>query len=163
MTDKNQVASSVWPPKMVVCVGTVVLKEGRALLIRQAEGHSLEGQWSVPWGIVDPDEAPETAAVRETQEESGVTAKVEGLLGYQNLQTPGWIGIAFLCRHVDGVPIPDGYETDAAAYFSLAEMDALSEPIEPWCDWLVRRALNGEHQVIFPEPDNPYQPQMAFL
>jgi len=162
MSDQDQ-PSSDWPPKMVVCVGAVVLKEDKALFVRQAKGHSLEGQWSVPWGIVDPDEAPEAAAVRETQEESGVRAEVEGLLGYQNLQTPGWIGIAFLCRHLDGDPTPDGYETDAAAYFSLAEMDALNEPIEPWCDWLVRRALKGEHQVILAELDNPYQPRLAFL
>jgi hypothetical protein len=42
-------------------------------------------------------------------------------------------------------------------------MDALDEPIEIWCDWIVRRVLRGEHRVIPTEPDNPYHPQLAFL
>jgi ADP-ribose pyrophosphatase YjhB (NUDIX family) len=58
-TDKEP---SPWPPKMAVCVGAVVLHEQRILFIRQAKGHSLAGQWSIPWGIVDEGEAPENAA-----------------------------------------------------------------------------------------------------
>lgn len=163
MTDQTQV-SPTWPPKMVVCVGAVVLKEERALFVRQAEGHSLEGQWSIPWGVVDPGEPPEVTALRETQEEGGISAELEGLLGFQNLRQEGWIGLAFLCRHVSGEPVSDGgAETDRAAYLSLDEMDALNEPIEPWCDWIVRRVLQGEYRLIPPEPDNPYRPHLAFL
>lgn len=155
--------SSSWPPKMVVCVGAVVLNGERALFVRQAKGHSLEGQWSIPWGVVDPGESPDTTALRETLEEGGVTAKMEGLLGVQNLRRAGWIGIVFLCRHVGGTPVSDGgVETDKASYFSLKEMDALDEPFEPWCEWVVRRVLRGEHRVI-PEADNPYHPKLAFL
>jgi len=88
---------------------------------------------------------------------------MEGLLGVQNLRRAGWIGIVFLCRHVGGTPVSDGgVETDKASYFSLEEMDALDEPFEPWCEWVVRRVLRGEHRVI-PEADNPYHPKLAFL
>ena len=153
-----------WPPKIVACVGAVVLRNERALLVRQAEGHSLEGQWSIPWGIVDPDEPPEATAVRETREEGGITAQIEGLLGMQNLRQPGWIGIVFLCKHVTGEPEPDGgIETDRAGYFSLREIDAFTEPIEPWCEWLVRRVLSGDYRMIPPESANPYRPRVAFL
>lgn len=163
MTDQTHV-STEWPPRIVACAGAVVLQGNRALLIRQAPGHSLAGQWSIPWGIIDSDEPPEVAAVRETREESGVVAEVEGLLGIQNLIQPGWIGIIFLCRHVDGEPLPDGgIETDQAAYFSLEEMDAFDEPFEPWCEWLVRRVLLGECRIIPPVSDNPYQPRLAFI
>jgi ADP-ribose pyrophosphatase YjhB (NUDIX family) len=141
----------------------VVLQGKQALFIRQAKGHSLEGQWSIPWGIIDPEESSEIAALRETREESGIVAKVEGLLGIQNLHRQGWIGIVFLCRHVSGIPTPDGVETDRAAYFSLEQMDALNEPFEPWCEWLVRRVLQGEYHIIPPELNNPYQPRLAFL
>jgi len=153
-----------WPPKMVVCVGTVVLREKRALLIRQAAGHSLAGRWSIPWGIVDPEEAPEIAALRETREESGITAEIEGLMGIQNLRPQGWVSMIFLCRHVSGVPTSNGgIETDQAAYFSLQELAALKEPVEPWCEWLVRRVLHGEYCSIPPEVNNPFQPLLAFL
>ncbi|HQE93635.1 MAG TPA: NUDIX domain-containing protein [Anaerolineae bacterium] len=145
-------------------MGAVVLQGKQALFVRQAKGQSLEGQWSIPWGIIDSEESPEVAAVRETREESGVFAEIEGLLGVQNLHPPGWIGIVFLCRHVSGIPTSDGgIETDQAAYFSLEQMEAFDEPFEPWCGWLVRRVLQGECHIIPPELNNPYQPHLAFL
>lgn len=148
---------------MVVCVGAVVLKGEQALLIRQAEGHALEGQWSVPWGFVDPGETPEQAAVRETGEESGITVKVEGLLGFQNLPQTGWIGLVFLCRYVSGGLSVNGIETDRAGYFSHREIAEMEEDIEPWCAWVVRRVLTAQHILIPPQQENPYRPNTAFL
>jgi ADP-ribose pyrophosphatase YjhB (NUDIX family) len=163
MADQEQ-SPSEWPPRIVVCVGTVVLQGVRALFVRQAKGHSLEGQWSIPWGIVDPEESPDVAALRETEEEGGIEAEIEGLLGVQNLRRPGWVGIIFLCQHIRGTPRSDGgVETDAAAYFSLEEMDAFDEPFELWCEWLVRRVLGGEYHIIPPELRNPYYPRLAFF
>ncbi len=102
--------------------------------------------------------------MRETREESGIVAEIEGLLGIQNLRQPGWLGIIFLCRHTGGSPMSDGgIETDQAAYFSLEKMDTFDEPFEPWCEWLVRRVLQGEYHLIPPEASNPYQPRLAFL
>jgi ADP-ribose pyrophosphatase YjhB (NUDIX family) len=139
-------------------------KQGeRALFVRQAKGHPLEGQWSIPWGIVDPEESPERAVLREIREEGGIAAEIVGLLGIQNLPQQGWVGIVFLCRHIGGVPKADGVETDRAAYFSLEEMKALNEPFEPWCEWVVRRVLLMEHRVIPPVMENPYRPRVAFL
>ncbi len=71
MTEQQQ-NSTDWSPRMVVCVGAVVLQGERVLFVRQAQGHPLEGRWSIPWGIVDPGESPDAAALRETREESGV-------------------------------------------------------------------------------------------
>ena len=152
-----------WPPRMAVCVGTVVLRDERVLWIRQAAGASLAGQWSIPWGLVEPNETPEQAALRETHEEAGVTAEVAGLLGYQNLPSPGWLGLVFLCRHAGGEPRPDGHETDRGAYLSEAEMAALPETVDPWCAWIVRRVLRGVYRPALPVTDNPYHPQKAFF
>jgi len=156
--------SPEWPPKIALCVGAVVLQEDRVLFVRQAKGQSLEGQWSIPWGVIEPDEPPEAAAVRETEEEGGVKAQVEGLLGLQDLPADGWVAVVFLCRHVSGEPRSDGgIETDGAAYLSLDEMEALGEPFEPWCEWLVRRVMGGAYCLIPPEPGNPYHPNLAFF
>jgi ADP-ribose pyrophosphatase YjhB (NUDIX family) len=152
----------LWPPRMAVCVGAVVLRHDRMLFVRQASGQSLAGQWSIPWGVVDSDESPEQAALRETHEEGGIRARLEGLLGLQNLQ-PGWIGLVFLCRHEEGDPTADGVETDAAAYVSLEELSALGEAVEPWCVWLARRVLMNAHTLIPCASDSPYHPRKAFL
>jgi ADP-ribose pyrophosphatase YjhB (NUDIX family) len=105
----------------LLCVGAVVLMEDRVLFVRQAKGHSLEGQWVIPWGIVDPPEAPESAVLREVQEEGGIEARVEGLLGIQNLKEDGWLALVFLCKDIGGEPTCDGgIETDGAAYLRTA-------------------------------------------
>lgn len=164
MSDRRQGSTDPWPPRIVACVGAVVLQGDRVLWVRQAKGHPLEGQWSIPWGIVDPGEFPEAAALRETLEEGGIVAKVEGLLGVQNLRREGWVALIYLCRYASGRPAPDGgVETDGAAFFAPDDMDALDEPFEPWCAWLVRRVLAGNYHLIPPEPGNPYRPRLAFF
>jgi ADP-ribose pyrophosphatase YjhB (NUDIX family) len=148
---------------MVVCVGAVVLQGRRMLFVRQAQGQTLAGKWSIPWGIVDENEPPEAAAVRETLEESGVQVEIAGLLGIQNLPIPGWLGIIFLCRPTGGRPAPDGIETDQVAYFSSAELMSFEESIESWCKWLAQRVLTGTYTLTCQSPGNPYEPQKAFL
>lgn len=147
---------------MIVCAGAVALQGDRVLWVRQAEGHSLAGLWSIPWGIVDPGEGPAEAALRETREEARVAAELEGLLAVQDLPEGDALGLAFLCRRLDGTPVPDGFEVDRAAYLSLPDMEALGGPFEPWCAWLVRRVLRGEYRILQAEANNPYSPRRAF-
>ena len=149
----------------VVCVGGVVRKEGAVLLVRQSPGHSLEGQWTIPWGQIDPGESPTAAVVREIAEEGGVTAKVEGLLGVQELPQPwqGMVGVLFLCEHVDGAPKPDMRETDAAQYFDADQLDAAIQPIEPLSAWIVRRVLADDHTLLRSNLAGPFIPSPTYL
>lgn len=148
-----------------VFVGAVVRQNDRILLVRQAAGHSLEGQWTVPWGRIEHGESPSAAAIREIWEEGGVRVEVEGLLGVQELPSPqeGGIALVYLCRHVTGDPEPRDTETDAAGYYSLLELDAMRDPIEPWSDWLVRRVLAGRFTVTYADPANPLQFHGGYL
>ncbi len=58
----------------------VVVHEGRVLIVRRrvSEGRL---SWQFPAGAVEPGEAREEAAVRETLEETGLTVKALKLLG----------------------------------------------------------------------------------
>jgi len=127
--------------------GTVTVRGNRALFVSQTYG-SIKGQWGIPWGVVEAGESPEVAALRETREEGGVVARVEGLIGLQCVSWESAVGLVFLCRHVSGEPMPDGEETDQAAYLSLEEMDAADQSFAPWSEWLVRRVLCGEYHRI---------------
>ena len=149
----------------VVCVGAVVLAGNRVLLVRQSPGHSLAGQWTIPWGRLEAGESPMAAAVRETREEGGVEASVQGLLGVQELPAPwdGWLALIYLCRHSSGVPAPLDPEADAAAYVSLADLDEWREPIEPLSDWLARRVLAGQCTVTGAAVTNPLKSAGSFL
>ena len=85
----------------IVCVGSVVRKDSRILMVRQAAGHSLQHQWTIPWGRLQSGESPLEAALRETREEVGVVSEVTGLLGLQELPFPqeGWVALIFLAPH----------------------------------------------------------------
>lgn len=149
--------------KRGICVGSIVLKDNSILFVRQAKGHPLEGQWSIPWGTVEEDEYPEEAVIRETKEESNIDVEVEGLIGIQNLPEKGWIGIIFLCRPLSDSPKPDGFEVDRVSYLSLEDIKSFGEPIEPWCKWLAEKVLEDNYSIIPPDSNNPYKPLLGFL
>ena len=152
-------------PQTIVCTAAVVRHADRILLVRQAPGHRLQGQWTVPWGRLEAGESPAAAALRETQEEGGVRAEVEGLLGVQELPAPwkGWFALVYLCRHLEGECQPDGHETDAARYVRACELAELAEPIEPWSAWLIGRIFAGQFHALCRSSTSPFGGVDAFL
>ncbi len=163
--EREQTSNEI-PSGIILCVGGVVLEDGCILLVRQAEGHPLEKQWTIPWGLVDLGETPEDAVLREIKEEAGVEAEIEGFLGIQNLPDPwdGWVGMIFKCKRISGIPTPDGgRETDRVKFFSLQDISNFDGKIEIWCEWVAKRVLRNEYHLIPPEPVNPYAPKIAFM
>ena len=152
-----------WPPKKVICVGAVVMQGDKVLFVRQSEGQSFAGKWSIPWGVVESHETPDEAVLREISEEGGIKASIEGLLGYQNFGWESSLALIYLCQHQKGEPMADGIETDQASYFSVTELDELNEPISLWCEWLVRLVMDGKYRVIPIERANPREPMTAFF
>lgn len=62
-----------------VGANAIVERDGKVLLVKLNYG-PREGRWSLPGGLVENDETPEEAAMRETQEETGFTIALDGLL-----------------------------------------------------------------------------------
>ena len=153
-------------PRMSVSVGAVVLRDNKILFVRQTYG-KLKGQWSLPTGFVDPGETPDMAALRETREEAGIIAGMDGLLGICNVDWEGepQIYVVFLCHHIDGEPLADGKENDRARYFSLEDMEAFDEPFEALCEWIARSVLQGSHHTLPPRDISSLDPcyKTAFM
>lgn len=63
----------------VPAVGVVCLREDEVLLIRRGTPPRL-GEWSLPGGRIEPGERAVDAAVRELREETGVVAKMLGII-----------------------------------------------------------------------------------
>lgn len=57
---------------VLVAAVALIDPEGRVLLAQRPEGKSMAGLWEFPGGKVEPDETPETALIRELQEELGI-------------------------------------------------------------------------------------------
>jgi 8-oxo-dGTP diphosphatase len=63
----------------VRAAGVVCFRDGQVLLIRRS-APPRAGEWSLPGGRLEKDEAPEAAALRELKEETGVEARLLGLV-----------------------------------------------------------------------------------
>jgi 8-oxo-dGTP pyrophosphatase MutT (NUDIX family) len=103
----------------------------RLLLVRHADS----GLWGLVGGAVEVDERPDEAAIRETQEETGLLVELTGLvtaLGgpgfrvtYPNGDETAYVTIVYGARPVAGVERPDGDEVLELAWFSPNELLAV--------------------------------------
>jgi 8-oxo-dGTP diphosphatase len=62
------------------CASVLVLHQGRLLLVKRGID-PYRGWWDIPGGFLEADEHPETGAVREAREETGLLIRPVELLG----------------------------------------------------------------------------------
>jgi ADP-ribose pyrophosphatase YjhB (NUDIX family) len=98
-----------YPAQPVVGVGAVIVDGERVLLVKR--GHPpLQGEWSLPGGVVELGETLEAAVMREVQEETGLDVDVGPLLDVvQRLESGAdgrveyhYVVIDYLCRVKSG-------------------------------------------------------------
>ena len=70
----------VWYRNPVPAAGVILVEAGRVLLVRRA-WEPRAGSWCLPAGFMESGETPEQTAVRELEEETGLTARLTGLFG----------------------------------------------------------------------------------
>ncbi|PZE21760.1 NUDIX hydrolase [Paenibacillus xerothermodurans] len=132
-----------------VGVGALVVKDDKVLLVRRAQEPG-KGNWTNPGGYIEQLEPIEQTIVREVLEEANVQAKVKRVVALRDQpRAIHNIYIAFEMEYVDGEPQPDGFEVDAAGFFSLEEMRTMQ--VANFTQWLVNIALNGNGTGL--EPD----------
>ncbi len=106
---------------LVGVTAVVISEEGEVLLHRRAD----DGRWSTPGGILEPEEEPARAVVREVREETGVEVEVERLTSvvaqepftYPNGDRVQFLDLAFRCRPVGGAPDASGDESLDVRWF----------------------------------------------
>jgi 8-oxo-dGTP diphosphatase len=125
-----------------VVAGVVTDAAGRALLAQRPAHKHLGLKWEFPGGKVEAGENPESALVRELQEELGI--KVEDLRPLPRFTHDyGAVVIEmipFLCRLSAGSPAPHPHEHVALAWAPLASLDRYD--LAP-ADWPVVAALRA--------------------
>ena len=120
-----------YPESPLIGVGAVIVKDGRALLIKRGQPPLL-GPWSLPGGVLECGESLREAAIREAREETGLTVEVGEMLGvYERVIRSDdgrvryhYVLIDFLCRPVVG-ELKASSDAAEAGWFTRDELPAL--------------------------------------
>lgn len=120
------------PPRIFIGVGAVVFRDGQVLLVRRGKP-PFKGAWSIPGGALDYGERLEHCALREVREETGVEARLIGLIGVFEAM-PAEHGedgppthtllIDYAAEWVSGEPVA-GDDASEASFFPVPEAHAL--------------------------------------
>jgi 8-oxo-dGTP diphosphatase len=98
-----------FPEHPLVGIGAIIIENGRVLLVKRAHP-PIQGQWSIPGGVLEVGELVREAAIREAREETGLIVEPGELLGVydrilhdreQRVQYH-YVLVDFLCRPVGG-------------------------------------------------------------
>jgi ADP-ribose pyrophosphatase YjhB (NUDIX family) len=76
---KKSERGKVW----LAVAGLVINAENEWLVVKKKYG-GLKGKWSIPAGFVDEGETVDEAVVREVKEETGLSCRVDQLLGVRS-------------------------------------------------------------------------------
>ena len=108
-----------------VAAGCLILRDGTVLLVKRAIEPGY-GKWVFPGGHVDRGEPLEAAALRETREECGAVARIDGLVGV--FSYPGRPVIVAVYRATLLPESPEPFpadETLEVGWFTPAQIDGL--------------------------------------
>lgn len=114
-------------PAPVPCVGVVCLRGDAVLLIRRGTP-PRQGEWSLPGGRIEPGEKAVDAALRELREETGVEARITGLVDVVDGLFPEagrhYVLIDYAAEWVSGEPVA-GDDALEARFVALAQVGTL--------------------------------------
>ena len=129
-----------------LCVGAVVVEDGRLLLVRRGRPPGV-GEWSVPGGRVEAGETMAEAVVRELAEETGLSGECAEVLGWVERIGPEhhFVIVDFRVRVAAGRRPAAGGDAAEAAWVPLERAGAL-----PLVEGLA--AFLAEHEVLAAAP-----------
>ncbi len=131
-------------PALWIGCGVVVFDEQDRLLLVIEGGGPTPGQWSFPAGKLEFGETIQSAAIRETQEETGLRVSLQNLVGiYHSPRTAhGSYGVNFVFRgERTGGEIAKSADHPEVGYFTRDEVQSKVEAGQFRSTELIRRIL----------------------
>ncbi len=111
-----------------VCVGAVVIHDGRLLLVQRGRGAG-QGLWSIPGGRVEGGERMTDAVAREVMEETGLSVEPGPWVGCVERISPDYHFVIhdYVASLAPGVSPRDGQAADDAASLRWQDVTTLAE------------------------------------
>jgi 8-oxo-dGTP diphosphatase len=117
-------------PTILVSAAALIDRDGRILLARRPDGKHLAGTWEFPGGKIEAGESPETALIRELDEELGISTHKSCLspiaFASHDYDRFHLILMLFACRKWQGQP--EGREGQALQWARPATMFGIDMP-----------------------------------
>jgi len=121
-----------FPEHPLIGVGAIIIEDDRAVLVKRAHP-PIQGQWSIPGGVLEVGELVRKAAVREAREETGLIVEPGELLGVfdrvlrdaEGRVQYHYVLIDFLCRVVGG-QLHAASDAAEVRWFKRDELPALN-------------------------------------
>jgi mutator protein MutT len=134
-----------YPDRPLLGVGAIIVRDEHILLVRRANP-PLQGQWSIPGGLVETGETIKEAITREVHEETGLEVEplrlvevFERILRDDDSRVRyHYVLIDYLCQVVAG-EARAGSDVSAVRWTSCDELESLAVAPET-CD-VIRKAM----------------------
>lgn len=113
-------------PVPAACV--VLVDENEKILLVKRKVAPKAGEWCLPGGFVETDESPEQAAIRELREETGLSGRINTLIGVT--ASPGTrysaiLLVGYLITCYSGT-LMAGDDADDVAFFPMAALPEIA-------------------------------------
>jgi 8-oxo-dGTP diphosphatase len=119
------------PQQPLIGVGALIVQNGRVVLIKRGKA-PLQGEWSIPGGMLELGETLRAGAEREALEETGLVVRATELLGVFDRVIPEGAGIKyhyvlidFFCKKISG-ELRAGADAADARWFTPDEISKLT-------------------------------------
>jgi mutator protein MutT len=136
-----------YPDRPFLGVGAIIVQDDYILLVRRANP-PLQGEWSIPGGLVEVGETTKEAIIREIQEETSLEIEPVKLVEVferilrdkSNLVQYHFVLIDYVCRIVSGEPRA-GSDVSELRWAKMKELDGLK--VSPETCAVIRKAVLG--------------------
>jgi 8-oxo-dGTP diphosphatase len=139
-----------YPAHPVVGVGAVVVRDGKALIVKRAH-EPRKGEWSLPGGLLELGESLQDAAQREIKEETGLDVVVGPIIEtFDRVHRDDagkiryhFVIVDFVCWSDSGDAIPAS-DAEGCAWVSSEEIDDYK--VNAHAKAVILRGLNYHQQ-----------------
>lgn len=110
----------------VPATASLLREKDKVLLVRRGI-EPCRGKLALPGGYIELGESPETAALRELKEETGIEGEIEKLIGVYPQESPHYgtvLVVGYLIRRIGGKLSPGSDVTSAE--FTHPEVDSIA-------------------------------------